>query len=473
MQELSDLDIQEIILDLKRLQKDEEQLKLESNALFNATNVLNSSDDIDEVLVKLMLALRHDLSFEDAMLITKKDDDFTVVSATNEDYMDIEFRSGDLFNTVLSNIPIISHDVSLLSEWENISKNLAHIKSALHLPIIGKRMKSILICVHSDYGHFSAKHENIALKLGPVTKRAILNLEKQQELKEEIKKRNLAEEELKSIQNKLVDNAYKEGFAEHAVSVLHNIGNLVTPLKVKTDLFKDYLLDEDIQVLDYLKNKLTEHSDEESQKILKALDIIVKSLNEKNTTIYNYLNYNRDQLNKISTTIVAQQKYADLTNKTKKEILLSDMFNEILETYQDALVRFNISIFKNIKSKVSIYVEPNGAHHTFVNFISNSIDAIEERLLSGEKYSPKIHIDAHEEDDSIKISIKDNGIGIEDADDRIFNYGYTTKHKGSGFGLHSCANFIHSHNGNIHLESEGKNQGLNIQIILPKKEGLV
>ena len=56
--------------------------------------------------------------------------------------------------------------------------------------------------------------------------------------------------------------------------------------------------------------------------------------------------------------------------------------------------------------------------------------------------------------------VEDNGQGAEpESLKRAFEFGYSTKKRGSGFGLHDCANFIRFHKGVVELTSEGLKGG--------------
>ena len=54
--------------------------------------------------------------------------------------------------------------------------------------------------------------------------------------------------------------------------------------------------------------------------------------------------------------------------------------------------------------------------------------------------------------------------------EKMFQFGYTTKAVGSGFGLHSCANFLFAHKGRLEANSEGKAQGAKFVVTLPAVE---
>ena len=69
----------------------------------------------------------------------------------------------------------------------------------------------------------------------------------------------------------------------------------------------------------------------------------------------------------------------------------------------------------------------------------------------------------------IKITIKDNGIGIDENDlKRLFEPFFSTKAKGTGLGLTVCYQIVKLHNGNIDVQSK-KGEGTSMSVVLPIK----
>jgi signal transduction histidine kinase len=96
----------------------------------------------------------------------------------------------------------------------------------------------------------------------------------------------------------------------------------------------------------------------------------------------------------------------------------------------------------------------------FMNFVSNAIEAMPE----GGKLTVQASII---DDDSISISFKDTGCGINhDHIDKIFEPFFTTKDDGTGLGLSLAYHIINAHSGNLSIESKDK-KGTKIDIILP------
>ena len=107
--------------------------------------------------------------------------------------------------------------------------------------------------------------------------------------------------------------------------------------------------------------------------------------------------------------------------------------------------------------------------HVLNNLISNAI-----------KYTPtngKIEIKSQIKEKFYIISIKDNGIGFtQDEKNRIFKQfgkiehygqGFDVYSEGSGFGLYISKKIIELHDGNIWMESEGRDKGSSFNFSLP------
>ncbi|MBN1969959.1 MAG: HAMP domain-containing histidine kinase [Candidatus Delongbacteria bacterium] len=87
-------------------------------------------------------------------------------------------------------------------------------------------------------------------------------------------------------------------------------------------------------------------------------------------------------------------------------------------------------------------------NHVMVNLIKNAKDAVEDIL------NKQIKIELQKNHDNMIISIKDNGLGIdEDKIPLIFNPGYSNKKNGLGFGLSLVKKICTENNWQISIES--------------------
>ena len=110
-------------------------------------------------------------------------------------------------------------------------------------------------------------------------------------------------------------------------------------------------------------------------------------------------------------------------------------------------------------------IKPAKFHQIIQNLVKNSAEAYDSQQT--EKWI-KITVDHSKEKGFIQIALHDNGKGIpKDAIEKVFQYGYTTKSDGSGFGLHSVALAVKEMDGKIGIKSEGQGHGTTVTLDFP------
>lgn len=145
---------------------------------------------------------------------------------------------------------------------------------------------------------------------------------------------------------------------------------------------------------------------------------------------------------------------------------LNKIFNRILALIkprcEDQKVTVVIQIPENFPKMKMNYKKLEEA---FLNFISNSIEAMEQGGLL--EISARHHRGANE----ILITIRDTGHGISsDIKDKVFEPFFTTKDYGTGLGLSIAYQTIRSHLGRVSIESE-PGKGTSVEIRLPVVSG--
>jgi signal transduction histidine kinase len=102
-----------------------------------------------------------------------------------------------------------------------------------------------------------------------------------------------------------------------------------------------------------------------------------------------------------------------------------------------------------------------------LNLMLNAVDA----MLKAKPNLRKLVIKTeNEEDQGVKVSVKDFGSGIDEAHrDRLFEPFYTTKSAGMGMGLAISARIIHAHGGSIRAENN-PDGGATFYFTLPAAE---
>ncbi len=146
-----------------------------------------------------------------------------------------------------------------------------------------------------------------------------------------------------------------------------------------------------------------------------------------------------------------------------KEINLKNLLNDVLSEMKSmAQAKQNLVLIYN--GKEDVFLDPRLLKNVLFNLISNAIKFSDE--------GKTIEINIQVQNSTLKISIKDEGIGISKKDqkhlfERFFR-GHNAIHiQGTGLGLNIVANYIELMNGSINYESE-ENKGSTFNIIIPQ-----
>jgi signal transduction histidine kinase len=138
----------------------------------------------------------------------------------------------------------------------------------------------------------------------------------------------------------------------------------------------------------------------------------------------------------------------------------SIVHSDIIEGIESTLVILNnqiskIKVNKGYSSSVFVDCYPGKLNQVFLNLLSNSIYAVNEKF--GEELGGEITISIRLENDFVFISFEDNGIGMdEEMMKKIFEPFFTTKPvgQGTGLGMSIVYKTIEMHKGEIAMRSK-------------------
>lgn len=280
--------------------------------------------------------------------------------------------------------------------------------------------------------------------------------------------------ELKDTQATLLQRAHEAGMAEMAVGILHNIGNAITPARV--GIFRLFRRTEKKSLINSLSKALDELtkvipnmsslSPQEKEKLLGIIKLVPGAIKEEYALNADDIDQIKNKINHIESIIELQLRYARVFGDIEN-VDISQVVEDALTLHSDGLKRRNVRIIKNLTKVPPVKIEKAKLIQIVVNLIKNSYEAMDKKSISNPTLSLSIHPDK-DLADSIVLSVKDNGIGFSQQKSQdLFKFGYTTKEKGSGFGLHSCANFLIAHKGSISAHSEGDGKGAEFIVRLP------
>lgn len=158
-------------------------------------------------------------------------------------------------------------------------------------------------------------------------------------------------------------------------------------------------------------------------------------------------------LNKIVSDL---QDYAREVNLQTVRVDPGEFLNDLLGSIP---LPDQVTVIKRFEPGIEISVDPVLLRRVMENLIINAIQAMERggvlTLTTGEVHG------------LISMTVSDTGTGItEDAQSRIFEPLFTTKSKGTGFGLPVSKRLVEAHGGNIVLK-ETSPEGSTFEVTLP------
>lgn len=150
--------------------------------------------------------------------------------------------------------------------------------------------------------------------------------------------------------------------------------------------------------------------------------LILEELERMNEIITNYLSLARNKTN--------QKELKNLANViTNIQPLI----------YAEAVSR-GVALDLQLEQNLVVYIDEKEIKQVILNLCRNAFDAL------GDKINKKVIIKVEKQREEIRLSVIDNGIGIEPEKlERIFDPFYTTKDEGTGLGLAVCHSIADRH----------------------------
>ena len=301
------------------------------------------------------------------------------------------------------------------------------------------------------------------------------------------------------LEKEALTKAFARGRLEIIDTILHNIGNAINSVTVGVDTVDARLRNHELLCrLTSLGDLLGEHegdcaswltTDPQGQKVLPYLLMLIHDLRGYNSELLKTVHRVQSRVSHIVDIIRTQESFTSGTVECKV-INLKATIDDAIIVLKESLSKRTIKVEVDCtRAPDEISIQESKFHQMLVNLIKNSIEAVDElaaipsnrrvELDPGgegadptEPAEPRIRIVARKEGDSLKVEVKDNGIGIaKKYVDFIFNAGFTTKGSGSGLGLHSIANFVVGVGGRVRAESEGIGCGATVRVTLPLSTG--
>ena len=224
---------------------------------------------------------------------------------------------------------------------------------------------------------------------------------------------------LKNQQEKLIINERHEAWGSLARKLAHEIKNPLTPLQL---------------TIDRIRNKYTNQLASNDQENFK-----------ENLKIIN------NQIKQIESLVNEFSDFARMPKPVFKDNNLIKIINESIKLSSEFDKSIQIN-FKKDQKNVFFDCDKEQLSRVFFNLIKNSIESIKQKIEKQGDFTKKISIEILSNNDHIKVTLEDNGIGFDQIKNdikSIINPYFTTKKNGTGLGLSIVNKIINDHNGEL------------------------
>ena len=245
-----------------------------------------------------------------------------------------------------------------------------------------------------------------------------------QEISTLVKSYNSMIDELQESAVKLATSEREQAWREMAKQVAHEIKNPLTPMRLTIQSFQRKFNPEDDDI--HLK------IDEYSKTLIQQIDTM-------------------------SAIAEAFSNFAKMPAQKNETLNIVEVIRLALDIFNESYIDFTTE-----KEEIIANFDRTQLIRVITNLVKNGIQA------SSSNEKPNIKVTVNDNDNSVKIIVSDNGIGIKPENKaRVFEPKFTTKTSGMGLGLGMVKNIVETYNGSITFTSQ-ENKGTVFTITLPK-----
>jgi NO-binding membrane sensor protein with MHYT domain/two-component sensor histidine kinase len=283
----------------------------------------------------------------------------------------------------------------------------------------------------------------------------------------------LQEQRRQELQLQLHEASRQAGMAEVATGVLHSVGNVLNSLGVSASLVQSGLRESRAGNVQRIAALLTEQGDQigkfiDGDERGRQIPSYLAQLGEHLTTEHKNLQREAQAIvvhvEHICKIVAAQQTYAR-RGGVSESVDVAELLDNAIALNFGAGAGTGVQINRRYDSVPPVALDRHKLIQILGNFLSNARHALKDRPEGQRVLTPCIRAQSA---DWLMIEVEDSGVGIDaDALSRLFEFGFTTKADGHGFGLHSSAILAKELGGDVRGHSEGPGRGARFTLRLP------
>jgi C4-dicarboxylate-specific signal transduction histidine kinase len=261
--------------------------------------------------------------------------------------------------------------------------------------------------------------------------------------------------------------------SEVATGVLHNVGNVLNSVNVSAVLVMEKLAKSKIFDVTRLSELLAQNggdlasfftTDTRGRQFPSYLSQLAGHLREERDNLLEECMSIRKNIEHINDIVAMQQNYAKAFAVVER-VKVTELIEDALRLNEGALAHHLVEVVRDYGAPdCEITVEKHKLLQILVNLISNAKYACDE----SDRTDKRLTIHSRNDHGLVQIEVADNGVGIlAENMTRMFNYGFSTRKNGHGFGLHNSALAAKELGGSLVARSEGLQRGASFLLELP------
>lgn len=306
------------------------------------------------------------------------------------------------------NIPYFESQKKLQDEISNFLVAIINLNAFIFL-MAGIIALYITNKITRSFSLISAKMKQVNLQTGNEE----IKWNRKDEIGELVDEYNRMVRQLEVSAAKLARSEREGAWREMARQVAHEIKNPLTPMKLN---------------LQYLQMAIDKNNPDVKNISMYVAKIILEQI---------------DHLSSIASDFA---QFANISNTKMQTFDVNEVLRNVISLYA---TNEKIEINAQCDGTLLIHADKTQINRLFTNLLQNAVQSVPEFR------DIKIEIQSRQEKENAIITIKDNGVGIQESlKNKIFAPNFTTKSSGTGLGLAMCKGIVDKIEGEIWFETK-------------------
>lgn len=279
------------------------------------------------------------------------------------------------------------------------------------------------------------------------------------------------EERKVRLQLQLQEASRQAGMAEVATGVLHSVGNVLNSVSVSAALLTSRLRESRAVNVQRLAQLLPDQTsalvsffatDPRGQELPGYLRQLGEHLVRENRELQDEARALATHVEHIGAIVAAQQTYAR-RGGNPEELDVAELIERTIVLHFS--LGSDITVRRDYHALARVTIDRHKVMQILANLLSNAHHAIRAQAHGPKVLTVRLR---PAPPGSFQIDVEDSGVGISEAVmGRLFEFGFTTRKDGHGFGLHSSAALAREMGGSLRAYSRGTGLGACFTLRLP------